>query len=136
MQTVREFMTEDLVTIESDSPIEDAARLMRQYDVGVLPVMDGDSFRGVVTDRDIVIKALAEGRFDERIGAIVSEGVVTVSPDDDVERAAQLMAESDVRRLPVCDGGVLIGMVSVGDLAARADPEAAGVVMEQTGPEY
>lgn len=136
MQSVREFMTEDIVTIESDSPIEDAARLMRQYDVGLLPVMDGDSFRGVVTDRDIVIKALAEGRFDERIGAIVSESIVTVSPDDDVERAAELMAESDVRRLPVCENGQLIGMVSVGDLAARADSEMAGVVMEQTGPEY
>jgi CBS domain-containing protein len=136
MHTVREFMTEDVVTIESDSPIEDAARLMRQYDIGLLPVMDGDSFRGVVTDRDIVVKAIAEGRFDERIGAIVSESIVMVSPDDDVERAAELMAESDVRRLPVCEDGLLVGMVSVGDLATRADSDIAGVVMEQTGPEY
>ena len=135
MQTVRDFMTQDVVSIESDSPIEDAARLMRQYDIGLLPVLDGDSFRGVVTDRDIVVKAIAEGRFDERIGSIVSESIVTVSPDDDVQRAAQLMAESDVRRLPVCENGVVIGMVSVGDIATRVNSKAAGVVMEQTGPE-
>lgn len=135
MQTVRDFMTEDVISIESDSPIEDAARLMRQYDIGLLPVLDGDSFRGVVTDRDIVVKALAEGRFDERIGSIVSESIVTVSPEDDVQRAAQLMAESDVRRLPVCENGVVIGMVSVGDIATRVNSNAAGIVMEQTGPE-
>jgi hypothetical protein len=78
VQTVREFMTEDVVTIESDSPIEDAARLMREYDIGLVAVMDGESLRGVVTDRDIVVKAIAEGRFDERVGSIVSETLVTV----------------------------------------------------------
>lgn len=135
MQTVREFMTEDVVTIESDSPIEDAARLMREYDIGLVAVMDGESLRGVVTDRDIVVKAIAEGRFDERVGSIVSETLVTVSPDDDVVRAAELMSETDVRRLPVCDGKQLVGMLSVGDLATRADSNMAGIVMEQTGPE-
>lgn len=135
MQTVREFMTEDVVTTESDSSIEDAARLMREYDIGLVAVMDGQSFRGVVTDRDIVIKAIAEGRFDERVGSIVSETVVTVSPDDDVNKAAQLMAEADIRRLPVCDGQQLVGMLSVGDIATRADSNVAGIVMEQTGPE-
>lgn len=135
MQTVREFMTAEVVTIPSDSPIEDAARLMRQHDVGVLPVMDGESFRGVVTDRDIVVKALAEGRFDEQVGAIASTSLVTVSPEDDVRRAAELMAESDVRRLPVCEDGRLIGMVSVGDIATRVNAGAAGIVMEHTGPD-
>jgi len=135
VQTVREFMTEDVVTIESDSPIEDAARLMREYDIGLVAVMDGESLRGVVTDRDIVVKAIAEGRFDERVGSIVSETLVTVSPDDDVVRAAELMSETDVRRLPVCDGKQLVGMLSVGDLATRADSNMAGIVMEQTGPE-
>jgi CBS domain-containing protein len=135
VQTVREFMTEDVVTIESDSPIEEAARLMREYDIGLVAVMDGESLRGVVTDRDIVVKAIAEGRFDERVGSIVSETLVTVSPDDDVVRAAELMSETDVRRLPVCDGKQLVGMLSVGDLATRADSNMAGIVMEQTGPE-
>ena len=135
VQTVREFMTEDVVTIESDSPIEDAARLMREYDIGIVAVMDGESLRGVVTDRDIVVKAIAEGRFDEHVGAITSETLVTISPDDDVARAAELMAETDVRRLPVCEGKQLVGILSVGDLATRADSNMAGIVMEQTGPE-
>lgn len=135
MSTVAEFMTTNPVTVPSDSSIEEAARLMRQYDVGILPVMDGDSFRGVVTDRDIVVKAIAEGRFDEHVGAIVSSSIVTVTPEDDVERATELMSESDVRRLPVTVGGQLVGIVSVGDLATRQDPALAGAVMEQTGPE-
>jgi CBS domain-containing protein len=108
---------------------------MREYDIGLVAVMDGESLRGVVTDRDIVVKAIAEGRFDERVGSIVSETLVTVSPDDDVVRAAELMSETDVRRLPVCDGKQLVGMLSVGDLATRADSNMAGIVMEQTGPE-
>ena len=135
MSTVREFMTSNPVTVASDSPIEEAARLMRQHDVGVLPVMDGSSFRGVVTDRDIVIKAVAEGRFDETVGAITSNTLVTVSPEDDVKKATELMSESDVRRLPVCDNGELVGIVSVGDLATRQDAKYAGEVMEQTGPD-
>ncbi len=88
-----------------------------------------------MTDRDIVVKAIAEGRFDEHVGAIVSSSIVTVTPEDDVERATELMSESDVRRLPVTVGGQLVGIVSVGDLATRQDPALAGAVMEQTGPE-
>lgn len=135
MSSVREFMTANPVTISSKGSIEEAARLMRQHDVGVLPVLDGSSFRGVVTDRDLVIKALAEGRMDQMVGQIASNSPVTVSPDDDVRKATQLMSESDVRRLPVCEGDRLVGIISVGDLATRQDPAYAGTVMEQTGPE-
>ena len=135
MSTIREIMTSNPVTISSDSRIEDAARLMREHDIGVLPVMDGDKILGLLTDRDIVVRALAERRFDEQVGAIISAGVVTVSPDDDVKKAAELMSERDVRRLPVCDKGRLVGIVSVGDIATRQDPGSAGTVMEQTGPE-
>jgi len=135
MSTVSEFMSTNPVTIPSDAPIEQAARLMRDHDIGFLPVLDGESFRGVVTDRDIVVKALAEGRYDERVGGIVSASVVTVTPDDDVQRATELMAEADVRRLPVCVDGQLVGIVSVGDLATRQSPALAGHVMEQTGPD-
>lgn len=135
MSMVREFMTTNPITISSQSSVAEAAKLMRDHDVGVLPVLEGQSFCGVVTDRDIVVKALADGRFDQRVGAIASSQVVTVSPDDDVRKATQLMSESDVRRLPVCVDGRLVGIVSVGDLATRQDPALAGTVMEQTGPE-
>ena len=135
MSTIREIMTSNPVTITSDSRIHDAARLMREHDVGVLPVMDGDRIRGLLTDRDIIVRAVADQRFDEQVGSIISAGVVTVSPDDDVNRAAELMSERDVRRLPVCEDGRLVGIVSVGDIATRQDPGSAGTVMEQTGPE-
>ncbi len=135
MSTVREIMTSEPICIASDSPIEDAARLMRQHDVGVLPVMDGETLRGLITDRDIVVRAVAEGRFDEQVGSIISAGIITVSPNDDVKKATELMSESDVRRLPVCDDGRLVGIVSVGDIATRGNANSAGTVMEQTGPE-
>lgn len=135
MSNVREFMTSDPVTVSSDCSLMEAARIMRAHDVGVLPVINEGEFCGVITDRDIVIKAVAAGRFDDTVGSFISMGVVTVAPDDDVERAAELMSENDVRRLPVCDGGNLVGMLSVGDIATRASKEYAGTVMEQTGPE-
>lgn len=135
MPTIREFMTREPVTIEAGKPIEEAARLMREHDIGLLPVMEGGQFKGVVTDRDIVIRAVADGKFQERIGSIVSTRVQALSPDDDVRRAAEMMSQSDVRRLPVCEGDRLVGIVSVGDLATRANSNLAGAVMERTGPE-
>ncbi len=135
MSNVREFMTANPVTISKDGTLEEAARLMRQHDIGVLPVTDGQSFHAVITDRDIVVKALADGRMNVRVGDIATREVVSVSPDDDVREAARVMAQSDVRRVPVCVDGQLVGIVSVGDLATRQDPAYAGQVMEQTGPE-
>ena len=135
MSSVRDFMTTNPITVAADCTLQEAARLMRQHDVGVLPVLDSGEFCGVVTDRDIVIKALADGRHDQTVGQICSSSPVTVSPDDDVRKATQLMSESDVRRLPVCEGGRLVGIVSVGDIATRQDPAYAGAVMERTGPE-
>lgn len=135
MSTVKEFMSTNPISVASDCSIQEASRMMRQHDIGFLPVVDGESFRGVVTDRDIVVKALAEGRVDQNIGSIISSSIVSVTPDDDVKRATQLMSEGDVRRLPVTVDGRLVGIVSVGDLATRQDPQFAGRVMEQTGPD-
>ncbi|MEO8540052.1 MAG: CBS domain-containing protein [bacterium] len=134
MTNVRDFMTKNPITISSESPIQEAARLMRTHDVGLLPVMENGAFRGVVTDRDIVVKSLADGRFDDTVGSIVSKSLVTLAPDDDAKKATELMSTHDVRRLPVCDGLELVGMVSVGDLATRQDKKYAGAVMEKTGP--
>ena len=134
MPTVREFMTNDLITISSDGSMEDAAQLMRTHDVGLLPVMEGKHFKGVVTDRDIVVKGLAEGRMQDKIGSIATKMIVSLAPGDDVAKAVRLMSETDVRRLPVCEDGELVGIVSVGDLATRTASENAGTVMEETGP--
>ena len=127
-------MTKNPITISVESPIQEAARLMRTHDVGMLPVMDNGAFRGVVTDRDIVVKSLADGRFEDTVGSIVSRSLMTLAPDDDAKKATELMSTHDVRRLPVCEDSKLVGIVSVGDLATREDKKYAGSVMEQTGP--
>ena len=134
MNKVREFMTTKPVSIEHSSPISDAARLMAEHDIGLLPVTRGGELIGVVTDRDIVVRAVASGRCEEPVEAILSEGVVTVSPDDDERSAVSLMSEYDIRRVPVAEQGRLVGMVSVGDFATRADAQLAGTVMKNTGP--
>ena len=135
MTKVRDFMTTDLVTVDAQSALAEAARLMRDADVGVLPVTDGGNVRGVITDRDIVIRGLAEGKVGARVSEIMMDGLVSLSPDDDEQRAVSLMSDNDVRRLPVMEDGHLVGMVSVGDIAVRASDKRAGKVMEKTGPE-
>jgi len=107
---------------------------MREEDVGVLPVVDNGSLAGIVTDRDIVVRALADGRNDANVDDVMSSNPVTLSPDDDERQAEQLMAQYESRRLAVTDGQRLVGMLSVGDLAVRADERLAGQVMEETGP--
>jgi CBS domain-containing protein len=135
MTKVREFMTTDLVTVNVQAALAEAARLMRDADVGVLPVTDGKDVLGVITDRDIVIRGLAEGKVGAKVGEIMVDGLVSLSPDDDEQAAVKLMSDNDVRRLPVMEGGHLVGMVSVGDIAVRASDKKAGKVMDKTGPE-
>lgn len=132
MSKIKDFMTTPVVTVSAKATLAEAARLMRDNDVGFLPVVDGDDLKGVVTDRDLVVRGLADG--DEKsIGEIVSGGVIFLRPDDDEKEAEKLMSANNVRRLPVVDNGRLAGMVSVGDLAASNDG-LAGKVMENTGP--
>ena len=134
MRAVRDFMTKDPVTVPSSTTLTEAACLMREHNIGFLPVVDGGKFVGVVTDRDIVIRGVADGSIDCAVGAILSSEVTCLAPDDDDARAASLMNSADVRRLPVTEGGRLVGIVSVGDLAVRADAQLAGEVIEGTGP--
>lgn len=134
MAHIQDFMTRDAVSVEASQSIAEAARLMKQHDIGLLPVTSGGSLVGVVTDRDIVIRSVAEGANEMTIGDIVSPNPVIVSPTDDAEAAVKLMSQYDIRRLPVAEQGTLIGMVSVGDIATRAGSDLAGTVMKNTGP--
>jgi CBS domain-containing protein len=104
MTKVRDFMTTDLVTVNVQAALAEAARLMRDADVGVLPVTDGKEVLGVITDRDIVIRGLAEGKVGAKVGEIMVDGLVSLSPDDDEQAAVKLMSDNDVRRLPVMEG--------------------------------
>lgn len=136
MTKVQDLMSSDVVTISSSARLAEAARLMRDNDVGMLPVMDGSNFKGVVTDRDLVIKGLASQGESASVGSIASHDITSVSPGDDAKDAEKKMSQNGVRRLPVVDNGRLVGVLSVGDLAVRDNEKTAGKVMEQTGPRH
>jgi CBS domain-containing protein len=121
---VREVMTSRLVACTPDATAADAARLMKENDIGDVLVRDGDRLAGIVTDRDLAIRVLAEDRHgaERPIRDVCSHDVATVSPEDTIDRAVELMRERAVRRLPVCEGeGRLVGVVSIGDLALERD---------------
>ncbi len=134
MRTVRDFMTLDPVTVQVGATLGEAARLMRDRQIGLLPVMDGDRLVGVVTDRDLVVRGLTELAVPSHVGAICTQSVTTIRPESTEVEAADAMEAAKVRRLPVAHRGVLVGIVSIGDLAVRADSRRAGEVLEFTGP--
>jgi len=111
----------------------EAARLMRGFGIGALPVCVDDRVVGIVTDRDIVTRHVADGGRTKLVGSIMTLDPVFVGPDDSVELAEALMAEHRVRRLPVCDGDGLVGLVSVTDLARHVSCTEVGAVVEAMG---
>ncbi|MDQ4132758.1 MAG: CBS domain-containing protein [Actinomycetota bacterium] len=123
---VKDVMTPNPVTVPADAPIIEAAKQMRERDIGNVIVIDGDHMCGVVTDRDIVVRAVAEGSDLQStpMNAICTKDPLTVSPDDDVTAAGDLMRDNKVRRVPVVDGGSVVGIVSIGDLAVERDPDS------------
>jgi len=125
-QTVADVVTPDPVTLEASRTVRDAAELMRAGDIGDVVVVEDGRLVGIVTDRDLVVRVLAVGGGpDDAIRQAVSGNVVTVSPTESIERAAQLMSENAVRRLPVVVDDVVVGIVSIGDLAIERDPDSA-----------
>lgn len=125
-QTVADVMTPAPTTVDSTDTIESAARLMAQEDVGVLVVRSGPTATGVVTDRDIVVRGLAAGLGAQAtVAQVASDKVATVGITDPVETAVAVMREAAVRRAPVLDGDMLVGIVSIGDLAVERDPTSA-----------
>jgi CBS domain-containing protein len=127
VQQVKEIMTERPITLDKDASLADAARLMRDRGIGDVIVVEGEAAEGIVTDRDIVIRGVAEGADPNttRLGEVVSGDLTSVAPDDAVERAIELMREKAVRRLPVLEGGKPVGVLSLGDLAVERDPRSA-----------
>ncbi len=121
---LREIMTRQVIRIHPEEPVAVAARMMTQYNVGLLPVCGRDGrLLGVVTDRDMVVRCLASGRDPERtrVDRVMTPGVIAVSVDTDGAAAARVMAGKQIRRLPVTENGRLCGMVSLGDLARSAE---------------
>lgn len=118
---VRDVMTGKVDWVSLDAPAVEIAQLMKRRDVGSIPVCDAGDVKGIITDRDIVLKAVAVGKSMEGCVAkdIMNSDLVTVTPDQDVHEAADLMAEYQIRRLPVVEQGKLLGMVALGDLAVE-----------------
>ncbi len=126
-QLVRDVMSDSPVCLSEDTTINEAARSMRDRNIGDILVIDGDRISGMITDRDIVVRALAAGRDPNgtTIAEIVTRDLVTIAPDDPIDRAVELMRRHSIRRLPVCQDGRPIGVVSIGDLAIERDPGSA-----------
>lgn len=133
MTQIKDVMTSNPTTCEPQASVVDAAKVMAQEDVGSIPIVEGDRLAGVVTDRDIVLRVVAEGRDAQSttVGEIASRDLVTVSPDDDLDRALELMAEKQVRRLPAVEGDKLVGIVAQRDIALQGADRETGQVVEQ-----
>ncbi|SEO40122.1 CBS domain-containing protein [Nitrosovibrio sp. Nv6] len=121
MQKISEVMSSEVQTISPLATIEEAAQEMRDGDFGLLPVGEDEQLLGVITDRDIAIRAVAEGKDPSTpVGDVMSEGVIWVDENDSVEDAAQIMSDHQIRRLPVVDADQrLVGIVSLGDFAVE-----------------
>ena len=126
-QHVRDIMTSDLVTVEPQASVAAVARLMRDEDVGAVLVTEEGHLRCLVSDRDLVVRAFAEGVDPDRTTVMqaASTDLVTVTPDDRLDRAVRLMREHAVRRLPVVDGDRPVGILALGDLAMERDEKSA-----------
>jgi len=125
--TIQEVMTTDLVTCPTTTTIADAARLMRDRDIGdVLVTRDGGQLAGIVTDRDLVVRCVADGAAgDATIEQACSSDLTTMSPDSSIDDAVRVMRERSLRRVPVVRDGRPVGIVTLGDLAIERDPNSA-----------
>lgn len=120
-RTIKETMSRPPRTLPSTATIQDAAQAMRDCDIGNVVVIREEKVCGIVTDRDIVVRAVAEGRKDMQLGAICSSELITASPDENVGSVVEKMKENALRRVLVVDDGKLQGIVSLGDLAMNLD---------------
>lgn len=132
-RTVRETMSSNPTSVRPDLPVAEAARLMRSEEVGSLPVVDGDRLVGVVTDRDIAVRLVAEGKDPESTSVqdIHSSEPVTVGPEQDLDEVLEEMARHQVRRVPVVDNGRLVGIVAQADVARETDRRATGELVQE-----
>jgi CBS domain-containing protein len=135
-QTVRDVMTTDPITLPKTAPVGEAARLMKEQDIGDVIVLDDGNVCGIVTDRDLVVRTLAEGRDPDatKVGEVCSSDPVTLPPDAEVSDAVKIMRQNALRRLPITDDGRPVGVVSLGDLAVEQDPNSALADISEAPP--
>jgi CBS domain-containing protein len=132
-KSIKDVMTSEVRACEPSATVVDAAKIMALEDVGPVPVIEDGRLTGIVTDRDITVRVVAEDRdpSSTTIGEIASTKLVTVSPDDDLETALKLLAENQVRRIPVVEGDRLVGIVAQADIARLGSDAKTGEVVEE-----
>jgi CBS domain-containing protein len=132
--TIRDVMTDNPRTLKADATLVDAAKIMRDEDTGIVPITDGDTLNGVVTDRDIVVRAIADGKDPGslKVSDPASKELVTFDPQQSLDEALRLMAKHQIRRLPVVEeDNRLVGIVAQADIARAGDDARTGEVVQQ-----
>ena len=126
-QSIREVMTASPDTVSGDTTVADAAKLMRDKDFGGVLCAEGEEIKGFLTDRDIAVRVVAEGKdpTSTTVSDVATTDLHTLSPDDSVEDAIELVRQHDIRRVPVVEGARAVGIVSIGDLAVERDEDSA-----------
>jgi CBS domain-containing protein len=126
-QTLKDVMTDRIVTVPSTATLVDASKAMADNDIGDVVVVDGQTVSGIVTDRDIVVRAIAKGSEPRttKVSEVVSGPVMTLTPDASIGDAVRMMSDGAIRRIPVVEDGRPVGIVSIGDLAVERDSESA-----------
>ncbi|MDX8362114.1 MULTISPECIES: CBS domain-containing protein [Bacillaceae] len=120
MNMLRNIMTENVATVSSNQTIQEAAEIMKQNNVGSIPVVDNGQICGIITDRDITLRSTAEGLNNSTsVSQVMSTNLVSGTPEMTVEEAADVMAQNQIRRLPVVENNQLCGIVALGDLATN-----------------
>jgi CBS domain-containing protein len=133
-KTITEVMSANPCAIDASKPVAYAAKMMKEEDVGLAPVVEGDRLVGALTDRDIVTRVVAEGRDPQSVPVreVASTNLVTVDPQQDLDEALRLMASNQVRRLPVvADDGRLVGVLAQADVAREAKDKQTGQLVEE-----
>lgn len=137
MQTIEQVMTKDPLTVAETAPVTEAARVMRDANIGdVLVTRPDGTVCGIVTDRDLAVNVIAEGKDPNSVTVqdVCNHRLESVAPGDPVDRAVSLMRDHAIRRLPVIDDGSLVGIVSLGDLAMERDPQSALADISEAPP--
>ena len=133
-QSIRDVMTSNPCSIDAEKSVAYAAKMMKEEDVGLAPIVEGDKLVGMLTDRDIAIRVVAEGRNPDQtqVREVASKQVVTIDPQQDLDEALRIMAKHQVRRLPVVEeDGQLVGVVAQADVAREGDERKTGKLVEE-----
>ena len=135
-QSIREVMTENPEAVSGDSTVTDAATVMRDKDIGDVLWVEGEEVKGILTDRDIAVRVVAEGKdpTSTTVSDVATTDLKTLSPDDSVDEAVELVREHDVRRVPVVEDARPVGIVSLGDLARVGDENSALADISSASP--